>query len=200
MKPTLGPIVRLEVEYNGDLYTVGGDGPDCSIRYISYSIDGAVAAQTDEPQNIWSRDPKDPDQIQGPTSARAKPCKRRHVLGLASIDMSKALVVCTDGSVIVTSNSGKTWKRSGELVGTMAVGAGGDRVWVAGKASKCDGVAVRSFSLTAGKLSRGRSRCAADLPLTPGRVAIDASGEAVWLWAGDKVQISTDRGRTWRSR
>ncbi len=56
------------------------------------------------------------------------------------------------------------------------------------------------FSLAAGKLSRGGSRCAADLPLTPGRIAIDGSGKAIWLWAGDKVQVSTDRGRTWEAR
>lgn len=200
VEPTLGPIVRLEVEANGDIYTVGGDGPDCSIRYIAYSTAGAVTGQTATPQSIWSRDPKNPDQIHGPTSASATPCNRRHVLGLASLDRSKALVVCTDGSVMVTSNSGRSWKRADKLVGTMAVGAGGGRFWVAGEATKCDGVAVRSFSLAAGKLSRGGSQCAADLPLTPGRVAIDASDTAIWLWTGNKVQVSTDRGRTWKSR
>jgi hypothetical protein len=200
VKPTIGPIVRLDVASNGDLYTVGGDGQDCSIRYISYSTDGAITAQTDKPHGIWSRDPKDPDQIQGPTSVRATPCKRRHVLGLAALDMSKALIVCTDGALVVTSNSGKSWKRADELVGTVAVGAGGGRFWVAGKRKECDGVAVRSFSLAAGKLSRGGSRCAADLPLSPGRVAIDASGKSIWLWTGNKVHVSTDRGRTWKAR
>jgi hypothetical protein len=46
------------------------------------------------------------------------------VVGLASLSTSEALLVCIGGSVMVTSNSGKSWKKADELVGTMAVGAG----------------------------------------------------------------------------
>jgi hypothetical protein len=200
VKATLGQIVQLGVESNGNVYAVGGAGTDCSIHYISYSADGEIAAQTGNPRGIWTRDPKDPDQVQGPGSARATPCKRQDVLGLASLSTSEALLVCADGLVMVTSNSGESWRRADKLVGTMAVGAGAGRFWVAGTGKNCDGIAVRSFSLAAGKLSRGGSRCAADLPLTPGQIAIAGSGKAIWLWAGDKVQMSTDRGRTWKSR
>jgi hypothetical protein len=199
VEPTLGPIVRLGVESNENLYTLGGAGADCSIRYISYSTDGAITAQTDAPRGIWSRDPKDPDQIRGPGSARATPCKGEHVLGLAPLSRSEALIVCMDGSVMVTSDSGTSWNGVGDLAGTMAVGAGGGRFWVAGQGKDCNGIAVRSISLIAGKLSRGPIRCAADLSMTPGRIAIDVSGKAIWLWAGNKVQVSTDRGQTWNA-
>jgi hypothetical protein len=197
LEPPLGPIVRLGVEPNGNVYTLGGAGTDCSIRYISYAEDGVVAAQTNRPRGIWSRDPGKPDKIRGPGSARATPCKAQHVLGLASLSGSEALVVCTGGSVIVMSNSGRSWRQADKLVGTMAVGAGAGRIWVAGKEKKCDGVAIQSLTLSNRDLSRGRSRCAPDLTAIPGRVAIDVSGKAIWLWAGDKVQISTDGGRTW---
>jgi hypothetical protein len=200
VKATLGPIVRLGVEPNGNLYTLGGGGEDCSIHYISYSTSGAIAAQTDNPQGLWSRDPKNPDEIHGPGSARATPCKRQHIVGLASLSTTEAILVCTEGSVMVTSDSGRSWKEADQLPGTMAVGAGGSRFWVAGKGKGCDGIAVRSFSLTAGKLSRGDSLCAGDLPLTPGRIAIDVNDKTIWLWADKKVQVSTDGGRTWKSR
>jgi carotenoid phi-ring synthase / carotenoid chi-ring synthase len=196
---TLGPIVRLGTESNGNLYAVGGAGEDCSIRYISYSAAGEIAAQTDKPRGVWFRDPKDPDEIYGPGSARAMPCNGQHVVGLASLSTTVALLVCTDGSVMVSSNSGKSWKKADELVGTMAVGAGDGRFWVAGEDGSCDGIAIRSFSLAAGKLSRGPIRCAATLPRAPGRIAIDVSGKEIWLWAGNKVQVSTDRGRTWKA-
>jgi hypothetical protein len=199
-KATLGPIVRLGVESNGNLYAVGGAGEDCSIRYVSYTTAGEIAAQTDKPQGVWFRDPTDQDEIFGPGSARARPCKGQHVVGLASLSTTEALLVCTDGLVMVSSNSGKSWKKADELVGAVAVGAGDGRFWVAGKGKNCDGIAVRSVSIAAGKLSRGGSHCAADLPLTPGRISIDGSGKAIWLWAGDKVQVSTDRGRTWEAR
>jgi hypothetical protein len=195
--PALGPLVRLGVESNGSLYTVGGAGEGCSVRYIAYAPDGAIEAQTGRPKGIWFRLPKDVDQIQGPGSGRAAPCKGEHVVGLASISTSEALVTCTDGSVMVTSDSGKSWDLADELDGAMAVGAGGGRFWAAGKGKNCDGVAIRSFSLSAGKLSRGRSRCAAELAATPDQIAIDVSGNAIWLWADNKVQVSTDGGRTW---
>jgi hypothetical protein len=198
VKPPLGPIVRLEVESSGNLYTIGGDDKDCSIRYISYSADGVV--QTDKPRVAWSRDPNDPDQIQGPESAKATPCKDQRVVGLASLSTSEALVICTGGSVMVTPNSGKSWKKADQLVGTMAVGAGGGLYWVAGAGKNCDGISVRSLTFTEGELSRGRSGCAADLPVTPGGIAIGASGKAIWLWDGSEVRVSTDLGKTWQAR
>jgi hypothetical protein len=198
--PALGPLVRLGVESGGKLYVLGGSGKDCSIRYVSYSTDGAIAAQTDNPHGVWYRDPKDPDRIQGPDSARATPCKEQHVVGLASLSRSEALLVCTRGSAMVTSDSGKSWKGAAELVGTMAVGAGRGRYWVAGEGENCDGIAVRSLSFTGGRLSNGRSLCIAGLTVTPGRIAIDVTGKAIWIWAGDKVQVSTDAGRTWKSQ
>jgi photosystem II stability/assembly factor-like uncharacterized protein len=157
-----------------------------------------IVEQANKPQGIWYQDPKDPDQIQGPTkSPKTTPCNDQHVLGLASLSSSEAMVVCTDGSAMVKSDAGKSWKRVDEVPGTVAVGAGGGRFWIAGIDENCDGVAIRALKLASGRLSPGRSRCAADLPATPGEVAIDASGKAIWLWAGAKVQVSTDGGRSW---
>ena len=199
LKAAQGPIVQLGVESNGNLYTVGGAGEGCSMRYITYSKKGVIAGQTDKPLGIWSRDPKDPDQILGPALARATPCKGEHVVGLASLSTSEALLVCTGGSVMVTFNSGKSWKKADELVGTMAVGAGGGRYWVAGADKNCHGLSVRSFIFTKGDLSRGESSCAAGLPVTPGLIAISASGQAIWLWDGNEVNVSSDRGNTWQA-
>jgi hypothetical protein len=199
VEPALGSLVRLGVESDGKLYVLGGAGKHCSIRYISYSKDGAIAAQTAKPQGMWYRDPKDPDRILGPGSAKATPCKDEHVIGLASSSKSDALLVCTRGTVMVTTDSGKSWNAAGELVGTTAVGGGGDRFWIAGKRENCDGVALRSLSLTGGKISSDRTLCVVGLPLTPGEIAIDVADKAIWLWAGDEIRVSTDAGRTWKS-
>jgi hypothetical protein len=102
--------------------------------------------------------------------------------------------------MMVTSNSGTSWETADKLVGTMAVAEGGGRYWVAGVDKTCDGISVRSFTFAEGDLSRGPVSCAVDLPVIPGQIAIDGSGKAIWLWGGDKVQVSTDRGRTWKSR
>jgi hypothetical protein len=197
VKPTLGPLVRLGVKSDTNLYVLGGAGKHCSIRYISYSKEGAVVEQTVKPLEMWYRDPRNPDRIRAPSSAKATPCKDQHVIGLASLSRSDALVVCSRGSVMMTTDSGNEWKGAGDLVGTMAVGAGDGRFWVAGKGENCDGVALRSLSVTDEKISIHSTLCIADLPLTPGQIAIDVTGKAIWLWADDKVQVSTDGGRTW---
>jgi hypothetical protein len=119
------------------------------------------------------------------------------VVGLASVDVSKALVICGDGAAITTSNSGRSWRKAGDLPGTMAVTAGQGRYWAAGTAKNCGGISVRPLVIDDGTLRRGQSRCATTAKVDAGQVAVGIRGEAVWLWVGDKVKVSTDSGRNW---
>ena len=192
------PIVGLGVEDRGRVYAVGGARPGCSTRYIAYSRSGRVVGQTGAPQGLWYLNPGQPNQVVGPRNARALPCKRQHAVGLAALDVSRALVVCDDGSAITTSNSGRSWRKAGDLPGVMAVAAGTGRYWTAGYAKDCGGISVRSILVGTGNLSRGQSRCATESDLSPGQVALSTTRNAIWLWAGDKVIVSTDSGRSWR--
>jgi hypothetical protein len=193
----LAPIVRLGMDGTGDFYTIGGAGQECSATYTAYSDDGAIVASTDNPLNLWYSGPKDRDQVYGPGKTKATPCDEGHVVGLASLSLSDALVICTNGSAMVTSDSGKSWLEAGELPGAMAVASGGGRYWIAGASTKCDGISVRSLTASEGKLSRGPKRCAPAAQVTAGRVAIDVSNDTIWVWVGQKAMISTDGGQTW---
>ncbi len=195
-KSDLAPIVRLGID-GGNLYTVVGRAGDCSPRYIAYSPNGVIVAQTNSPRNLWFLGTSNRDQVYSPPGTRSKPCRRSHTVGLATIDVTQALVICTDGSARMTTDSGKSWTKADQLTGTIAIGSGGGHYWVAGKISSCDGVAVRRLEVRGDKLSRGPSRCARGLKITPGRVALDVSGATIWLWVGNKIYISTDAGRTW---
>ncbi len=197
MRSGLAPIVRLGADGTGDFYTIGGAGQECSTRYTAYSTDGAVVASTDNPLNLWYSRPKDRDQVYGPGKTKAAPCDEDHVVGLASLVLSDALVICTNGSAMVTSDSGKSWEEADQLPGTMAVASGGGRYWIAGTSTRCDGISVRSLTASEGELSRGPSRCAPASQVTAGGVAIDVSDNTIWVWAGQKVRTSTDGGRTW---
>jgi hypothetical protein len=97
------PIVRLGTEPSG-LFTIGGTGRSCSVRYVAYASDGAVTASTTSPPNVWFPTPKDRDEINGPSGAQANPCKR-HVIGFAPLKPSQALTVCDDGAARSTHNS-----------------------------------------------------------------------------------------------
>src|SRR5215211_7188407 len=105
VKSGLAPVVRLGVG-GGNVYTVGGTGQACSTRYTDYTADGSVLASIDNPSNLWFPRPKDRDEIQGPANNKATPCAASHVVGMSSLTVSDALVICTDGSSMVTSDSG----------------------------------------------------------------------------------------------
>jgi hypothetical protein len=197
LESDLAPITRLAFDGAGNIYTVGGTDQDCSAQYTAYSGNGDVADSTYTLMDVWFPRPKDPDQVYGPGSNKAAPCEKGHVVGLSSISTSEALVICTDGAAMVSSDSGKSWAEAAKVPGTLAVGYGGDRYWIAGTAASCDGISVRSLQSSDGELSRGPSHCVPASKVSPGRVAIDFSEDTIWLWAGTKVKTSSDSGRTW---
>jgi hypothetical protein len=187
----------MGIDDSGDLYVVGGSGKSCSARYAAYSKDGKMVPQMNNLQEVWFQDPADRNQVRGPGRARATPCEDKDVVGIATLDPAEALIVCSNGSIMVTSDSGESWEQADKLAGAMAVGSGGGRYWVARTTRSCDGLSVTSLTLSEGQLSRGRSGCSTSSDVTAEGVAIDVSKETIWLWAGDKVHTSTDGGQSW---
>ena len=163
VKSSPAPIVRLGTDGTGDFYIIGGAGQDCSTRYTAYRNDGAIAASTNNPSNLWFSHPKDRDQVYGPGKIKAAPCDEDHVVGLASLSISDALVICSSGSAMITSDSGDSWEEADQLPGTMAVASGDGRYWVAGASARCEGISVRSLRASDGELSRGPGRLRASV-------------------------------------
>jgi hypothetical protein len=192
------PIVRLGAEPTGDLFTVGGASQSCSAHYVTYTEDGRVTASTNSPPNVWFPSPKDRDEINGPHGKKDTPC-HGHAIGLASLSLSRALVMCDDGTAMTSGNSGRTWREVARIPGALAVTAGSGRYWVATADEGCDGVTVQSLTEKSGSLTRRGTRCAAGLEVAAGQVAFDVTGDGtIWLWSSSRVIISRDDGQTWR--
>jgi hypothetical protein len=191
----LAPIVRLG-QTGSDLYIIGGVGRHCSSRYVAYAADGKVTAATNSPVDIWFPTPADRDEVNGPSDTKSRPCNE-HIIGLSSLSLSRALVVCANGSAKSTVNSGKTWRKVARVPRTLAVASGNGRYWLAGVTTKCEGITVRSLNVKGSDASEGVNRCLPAKELTSGQVALDVSGDTIWVWTGSRVQISTDRGRSW---
>jgi hypothetical protein len=187
------PIVRLGAEPNGELFIVGGTGRSCSVRYMAYADDGTVTTSA-SPTNVWFPTPENRDEINGPGGTKDTPCNS-HAIGLASLDLSRALVMCDDGTAMSTGNSGETWRQVARIPDTLAISAGSGRYWVAGAHEGCDGVTVQSLTEKSSSLVRGRTRCAAGLEVAAGQVAFDVTGDGtIWLWSGSRVVVSRDDG------
>ncbi len=196
VETSLAPIVRLGTD-QGNHYVVGGADPNCSTRYVAYSTAGGVLGQTDAPQGLWFLDPDERDRVVGPGNAMATPCKQQHVVGLAALDLSKAVVICGDGVMMATSSSGMSWNRVANVPGTMAVAAGTGRYWIAGFNKACDGISVRPVAVDNNNISQGQRGCVKVSKVGAGEVALGVSEDTVWLWAGDNVSVSANGGRSW---
>jgi hypothetical protein len=191
------PIVRLGAEPSGDLFAIGGTRRSCSVRYVAYAVDGTVTTSA-SPANVWFPTPENRDEINGPDGTRDTPC-HGHAIGLASLSLSGALVMCDDGTAMSSGDSGKTWRLVARISDALAVTAGSGRYWVAAAHEGCDGVTVQSLTEKSGSLTRGGTRCAAGLEVAAGQVAFDVTGDGtIWLWSGSRVVVSRDDGQTWK--
>jgi hypothetical protein len=191
------PIVQLGAEPSGDLFAVGGTRRSCSVRYVTYAGDGTVTTSA-SPANVWFPTPENRDEINGPDGTKDNPCNG-HAIGLASLSLSRALVMCDDGTAMSSGNSGKTWRQVASIPDALAVTAGSGRYWVAAAHEGCDGVTVQSLTEKSGSLTRGGTHCAAGLEVAAGQVAFDVTGDGtIWLWSGSRVVISRDNGQTWK--
>ena len=81
-------------------------------RYVAYANDGTVTASANSPVDVWFPTPSDRDEINGPGETKATPCEG-HVVGLAPLDLSRALVVCDNGAAMSTRNSGRDMAAGG---------------------------------------------------------------------------------------
>jgi hypothetical protein len=190
------PIVRLGAERNGDLFTIGGSRKSCSARYVGYTNAGVATASSTRPADMWFPTPADRDEISGPGDTRSTPCTG-HVVGLAALDLSSALVICDNGVAMSTSDSGRNWQRLARIPNTLAVAAGDTRYWIAGRSGDCDGIAVRQLAVSGSKSSLGFGKCAPVDEVRGGEVALDVSKEVIWVWGGSRVAVTTDGGRSW---
>jgi hypothetical protein len=191
------PIVRLGSRPSGNLFTIGGTGHNCSTHYEVYANDGKIVASSTSPVDLWFPTPKNRDEINGPGRTKATPCQR-HVIGLASLNSSQALVVCDDGTAMSTQNSGQRWRKVARIPNTFAISSAGGQYWIAGTQESCHGVAVQALSEDGGSVTLGKNRCAPGLDVAAGQLAIDISGGTIWLWSGNQTVVSMDDGETWK--
>jgi hypothetical protein len=155
--------------------------PRCAEDWFSASAQPQRARELlvaqNAPQDVWFLSPDDSDQVIGPGGTKSTPCKDKHVISLAALDNSRALLLCTGRAVVTTSDGSMSWKKVGNLPSTMAVAGAGSRYWAVAWAKACDGVVVRSLIVEGDHLSPGPSRCAKQTKVS----VLGGAGNAIWL-------------------
>ena len=146
--------------------------------------------------SAWFRDPKNPVTVRSPGPASSAPCGRREVLDLAVISVGSARVLCADGLVRSTTDTGASWTDSGKAHGAVALAvrpATPAQTYVAVlDAPGCPGVQVRQVDKSA------PTSCASTAtPEAPGQIALSLVAGGGWLSVGDTTLRSTDKLVTW---
>lgn len=192
----LRSITRLRSYSESSVFAVGG-AKDCAARYVATGGPseswGSNEQMLDE---TWYRLPDKPYRVHAPSGRLSSPCDRE--LGdLAGLGDSNAAALCTNGQVRLTDDRGRNWRDLKGGDAGLAVGADDGVYALATLRAGCDGVAVTVLDPGAERVDIGEARCAPVDRVAADQLALSVRGQVIWLWAGDEVAVSTDRGLSW---
>jgi len=194
-KAPLRTIVRVRPTDDQAAFVIGADA-SCAAELRSTSDGGGVWGSTSTAGGAWFRDPKNPKVVGAPGTSRSQPCTGLAVLDLAVVSPSAARVLCADGLVRSTTDTGSSWTDSGEVTGAVALAvlsADPAQTYVARlDVPDCAGIQVERVDQ-----SDATSCIQTAVPDDPGQIALSLVEGGGWLAVGDKTMRSTDGLVTW---
>ena len=194
-KTPLNTIVRVRPTDGRTAFVIGADAT-CAAEFRSTSDAGATWRSDSAVGSAWFRDPKNPVTVRSPGPAISAPCGKREVLDLAVLSVGSARVLCADGQVRSTTDTGASWTSSGKVSGAVALAVSATaptQTYVAVlDAQGCAGVQIRPLNKSA-----PTSCVTTAVPKTPGQIALSLVAGGGWLSVGDTTMRSTDKLVTW---
>jgi cytoskeletal protein RodZ len=177
---------------------IGASGDGCQPQYVRTFVAGDDFAENPELlDGSWFVTSVGSDRLHSPTGDVDGPCDS--VLTVAPLDSEGAAVLCGDGSVHVTTDTGSSWSRVEDAAGTVAVTATQDGYVLAmAGVAECDGARLLRVDAEGGA---GSEVGCIESPLPAaelaGSTAIDWTQDALWVWVDDRLLVSTDAGDSW---
>ncbi len=137
-------ITRLQLRSTDEAFVVGADS-SCRPQLRSTTDAGAAWAATSDPSRAWYIDPADRHVFNSPGAGPSRPCQDEKVLGLAVTTVGGARILCGDGTVRQTADSGRSWSTMGQVpqAVTMAVPQPDvETTYVLRHSDGCDGIEI----------------------------------------------------------
>jgi hypothetical protein len=192
----LKSVSRLRAYSESSVFAVGGSA-DCETRYLATGGPGEAWAPNERLLGqTWYRVPKETDRVHAPAGRVSSPCDDE-LRDLAGLGDQGAAALCADGTVRTTQDRGRTWRNLRGVSAGLALGADEGTYVLAMRREGCDGVALALLDPGTEQIDRDLVRCTPSERGEVGELAVGVRGEVVWLWLGNEVKVSTDRGRTW---
>jgi hypothetical protein len=179
------------------LAIVGQSGTDCgSVDYLT------TAARTDRLalsvgiESEWYLRQETPGSLYSPSGLLTAPCATAVEVEQGTVAGSVG-VLCNDQTFFRSRDGGATWDTGLVVAGAQAFTPTQQGYLVATVGDpNCAGVQLRTvFTLEAAGDGQAASCRVLDGDLS--NLSISASGEILWMWAGDTASVSVDRGATW---
>jgi len=151
----------------------------------------------------WFRDAKDPLVVHSPAPRSDRPCGDAAVLDLAPLTVSTAHVLCGDGSVRASADTGASWRAVGVVPQALALDSrvekAADTAYVVRVGDGCAGLQVVRVEPTSASAQPLGCVDVSGGPVEPGTITLSVNGPHGWLGVGERVWRSTDDLRTWAS-
>lgn len=193
--PPLRTVVRVQPADGRAAFVVGADS-SCTAR-VSETSDGAGTwGAPGTAAGAWFRHPRNSRIVSAPGPAVAQPCGKQDVLDLAPVSAESARVLCADGSVRSSADTGASWTVSGKVTGGVALAvppSNPTQAFVARlNATDCPGVAIQQLGE---QVAASCIRMAS--PKVPGQVSLSLVRGGGWVVVGGTTIRSTDDLATW---
>jgi photosystem II stability/assembly factor-like uncharacterized protein len=186
--PGLTEVLGIRAASATDL-TVIGLGSGCKVSRFSSTDGGGSWTRAAGGGSTWHLDPAaDSDTVASPAGSRTAPCAP---VALSTLQESLVRLLCDDGKVLGTDDSGDTWVTLGSLPGAVDIRFTSAGVGVAlAKQEGCPAAVMQSVD---GGARWTRLGC---LPGAEPR-AIGSMGSTIAAQVGDQLYVSSDGGKSW---
>jgi photosystem II stability/assembly factor-like uncharacterized protein len=192
-------ILRIASSDSDNAWVVAADAECADVTTYRTSNGGESWEDSQGSAGSWHKVAEAAAEVHAPEGTVDVPCAEgATVAGLSTLSQELAYVLCSDGAVVRSRDSGATWRERGtakdavdldfvdETTG-LAVGRGD---------SSCSGVAV-SRSADGGETWE-QAGCVETSSSAP--PDISAAGERAYLAVGGTVWYSDDTGESWTQR
>lgn len=148
---------------------------------------------TDGVEQHWFAAVVGTQNINSPSGPATAPCA---VIVLRAADPEHAALLCDDERVFRSSDGGASWDDGIVVPGARSLGESIDGYIVPAVGQPgCAGVQLKIVYLQTAPRDGAPAGCRETA--AAGDISISITGETVWLWTGDEIAITVDRGITW---
>jgi hypothetical protein len=163
----------------------------CGLQFARSYVHGGAWEAGPGAGGIWTLSPE--DDVEGLVVSGEEveaPCT---VVGTSGAS-ERGIILCDDGTVAVSDDSGQSWSDTIAVDGAQAVASGADDFLVVSQdTDECAGVSVRSFDGD----ELGDSGECKDVEIEPDQIAASVGAGSLYVWANDETLRSDDLGESW---